>query len=103
MKIFRRNKKVTQQLSQSVVVADSNDFPNDKEHKALVNFASSVDGVLSSNLSGINVDYKKAVSDMLKHNKSLQEQNAHLNKYILELVKKNEELQGRLSDMKVTL
>ena len=49
------------------------------------------------------MDYKKAISDMLKHNKSLQEQNAHLNKYILELVKKNEELQGRLSDMKVTL
>ena len=40
---------------------------------------------------------------MLKTHKSLKEQNAHLNKYILTLVKENEGLQGRLSDMKVTL
>jgi len=33
----------------------------------------------------------------------MTEQNAHLNKYILELVKENENLQTRLSDMKETL
>ena len=40
---------------------------------------------------------------MQKTNKNLKEQNAHLNKYILELVKENEGLQGRLSDIRVTL
>ena len=33
----------------------------------------------------------------------LTEQNTHLNKYILELVKENETLQTRLSDSKETL
>ena len=42
-------------------------------------------------------------ADLVKKNKTLTEQNSHLNTYISQLVKENEVLQGRLSDMKVTL
>ena len=42
-------------------------------------------------------------NELIRQVNKLKEQNNHLNKYILELVKENETLQDRLSDMKVTL
>lgn len=41
--------------------------------------------------------------DMQRRVVQLTEQNAHLQNYILELVKENEVLQGKLKDMKVTI
>ena len=46
---------------------------------------------------------EETVVELATSIKNLKEQNAHLNKYIEELVSQNAVLQGRLSDMKVTL
>lgn len=43
------------------------------------------------------------VNDLMKQIKNLNQQNQHLNKYIQELANENEQLQDRLSDMKVTI
>ena len=75
MKIFRGigKSKKDDKTSQSVIVSDSVGLPNKQEHVNLIAFAANVDSVLNSNVSGINADYKKAIADMLRTNKSLQE------------------------------
>jgi predicted RNase H-like nuclease (RuvC/YqgF family) len=55
-----------------------------------------------SNLDKKNIK-PEMVIDLGKRVTSLTEQNAHLQNYILELVKENEVLQGKLRDMKVTI
>ena len=46
---------------------------------------------------------QESVTELIAQIQKLKDQNLHLNKYIVELSKQNEQLQTRLSDMKVTL
>ena len=102
MKIFRRgnaNKPKGQHAqSQSMAISDPNAF--------LKSDASIIIGYgLTDNM---NPNWKgpmppEQANELIRQVNKLKEQNNHLNKYILELVKENETLQDRLSDMKVTL
>ena len=55
----------------------------------------------------INIDMKKLhhkhVIDLIKKLKSLEEQNGYLSQYLQEMVKENENLQGQISDLRITL
>ena len=46
---------------------------------------------------------QESITELVAQIQKLKDQNLHLNKYIVELSKQNEQLQTRLSDMKVTL
>ena len=92
MKIFRRSSKHAKQNSTAV---------NPSSHSMIVNDANARDFLNESEMLGNGEDMSYA--DLVKKNKTLTEQNTHLNTYISQLVKENEVLQGRLSDMKVTL
>ena len=64
-------------------------------------------GKVGPNGNIIKVDMKKLnqkqILDLLKKNKSLDEQNKYLQKYLQEMVKENENLQQQLNDAKMTL
>lgn len=47
--------------------------------------------------------HHKHVIDLIKKLKSLEEQNGYLSQYLQEMVKENENLQGQISDLRITL
>ena len=94
MKIFRRSSKHAKQNSQAV---------NPTSHSMIVNDANARDFLNESETLAHIQGEELTYADLVKKNKTLTEQNSHLNTYISQLVKENEVLQGRLSDMKVTL